>query len=67
MMNNDPIVGEVRKAREEILESYAWNIEAMMRDMMKLQWDSGHAVVSMPPEKHQEGSMSDAEPFRKEA
>ena len=66
-MNNDPIVDEVRKAREEILESYAWDIEAMMRDMMKRQWESGHTVVSMPPRKPQQGAAPNAYPLRRQA
>ncbi len=58
------IVGEARKARTEILESYAWGIEAMMRDMMKRQWESGHTVVSMPPKRAQQGAVLNAYPLR---
>lgn len=43
---DDPIVAEVRQARERILESYGGDFEAMMRDMMKRQYETGHIVVS---------------------
>ncbi|PJB30230.1 hypothetical protein CO110_01585 [Candidatus Desantisbacteria bacterium CG_4_9_14_3_um_filter_40_11] len=46
-MNDDPIVAEVRKARREILNSYGGDYHAMMRDMMKKQWNSGHKVISI--------------------
>jgi hypothetical protein len=63
IMNDDLIVDEVRKAREEILESYGWDVEAMMRDMMTRQWKSGHTVVSMPRKKNQEGVAPNAYPL----
>ena len=46
---DDPIVAEVRKAREDILESYGGDFEAMMRDMMKRQYESGREVVHPAP------------------
>ena len=45
-MNDDPIVAEVRKNRESILESYNWDVIAMMKDAMKRQWEDGRKVVS---------------------
>lgn len=45
-MNDDPIVTEVRKNREAILESYNWDVIAIMKDSMKTQWESGRKVVS---------------------
>ena len=58
-MNNEPIVREVRKSREAILKSYAWDIEAMLRDMMKRQWESGHTVVTTAPRKASQGAAVD--------
>ena len=46
---DDPIVAEVRKARQEILDSYGGDFEAMMRDMMKRQHESGREVVRVAP------------------
>ncbi len=44
-MKEDPIVAEVRKNRESILESYNWDVMAMMKDSMKKQWECGRKVV----------------------
>jgi len=57
-MNDDPIVAEVRKARMEILDSYGGDYRAMMRDMMKKQWTSGHKVTSTA------GGKLSSEPLR---
>ena len=34
---DDPIVAEVRQARQEILESFGGDLEAMLRDVMRRQ------------------------------
>jgi hypothetical protein len=47
-MTHDEIVGEVRRARQEILDSYGGDVHKMFRDVMKRQWESGHKVVSFP-------------------
>lgn len=52
-MTNDPIIAEVRQARKEILESYNGDYKAMLRDMMKKQWESGHAVVNLKKKEAQ--------------
>lgn len=46
---DDPIVAEVRQARKEILESYGGDFEAMMRDVMKRQYESGREIVRAKP------------------
>ena len=46
MLKDDPIVTEVRKARREILVSYQDDYRAMLRGMMKKQWESGHEVLN---------------------
>ena len=53
-MKNE-IVFEVRKNRSEILESYGWDAEKMMRSMMNRQGQSGHRVVSLEKKKPQQG------------
>ena len=46
---DDPIVAEVRQARREILESYGGDFEAMMRDVMKRQYESGREIIKSKP------------------
>ncbi len=48
---DNPIIAEIRKRRIEMLEAYNGDMEALMRDMMKSQWESGHKVVSFPSRK----------------
>lgn len=50
-MKDDPIVAEVRKARQEILASFGGDMERMFRDIMARQEKSGHPLVSEPPGK----------------
>ncbi len=64
MMTDDPIISEVRKARKEILKSYNWNFEAMMRDMMKRQYQHGRRVISHKKKNPQQGIASNAYPPR---
>ena len=45
-MNNE-IINEVRLHRTEILESFGWDIEKMMRAMMAQQGSKGHKVVAL--------------------
>ena len=66
-MHEDHIVTEVRKARQEILESYGMDIEAYLRDCMKRQWESGHTVVSPKRKEPQQGTSRNAYPPRGQA
>ena len=45
MMQNDPIVEEVRRVRQEILASHGGSFMVMSQDVMKRQWHSGHEVI----------------------
>jgi hypothetical protein len=54
-MKTDPIVAEVRKSRQKILESYGWDFDKMSQDVMKRQWNSGRKVVTF------DGRKSDGE------
>lgn len=67
MKNEDHIVNEVRRARQEILESYALDWKAYMRDCMERQWQSGHKVASPPPKHPQQGAAPNAYPLRGKA
>ena len=47
----DPIVEEVRKAREEHAKSFDYDLTAICADLRKHQATCGHKVVSFPPKK----------------
>ena len=65
-MKND-IIYEVRKNRSEILESYDWDVEKMMRSMMERQGQAGHRVVSLEKKEPQQGVAPNAYPLRGQA
>lgn len=46
-MCDDPIVNEVRKAREELLAPFDYDLDAYIKDVMKRQYESGHKLVSL--------------------
>ncbi|MDQ3815914.1 MAG: hypothetical protein M3347_18550 [Armatimonadota bacterium] len=50
-MWTDPIVEEVRKAREDYAAQFDFNIEAMCRDLREQEPRTGHKVVSLPPKR----------------
>jgi len=66
MIDNE-IVKEVRKARESILESHNWDIDAMMRDSIKHQWESGREIVNLGKKSIEQGVASNAYPLRRQA
>jgi hypothetical protein len=47
----DPIVEEVRKAREEYVASHNYDMDAIYRDLKEREGKSGHRVVSLPPRR----------------
>lgn len=47
----DPIVAEVRRAREALLAKHNYDIVAMMEDARRRQRRSGHKVVSFAKRK----------------
>ncbi len=63
-MNEDHIVKEVRRARQELLESYGLDWRAYMRECMKRQWQTSHKVVAPPPKEPQQGAAPNAYPRR---
>ena len=63
-MIDDPIVKEVRDARESILASHNYDIESYFKEVMKKQWNSGHRIVSPKPRKPQQGVAPNAYSLR---
>ena len=62
----DPIVAEVRQAREAYAKQFNYDVYAMVRDLQERQQKSGHAVVALPP-KRIESIESDTAVQRREA
>jgi hypothetical protein len=48
-MKPDPIVDEVRKAREAHAAQFNYDLLAICRDLRKKEQQSGHPVVSRQP------------------
>ncbi len=49
-MWNDPIVNEVRKARQELAAKFNYDLDAILEDARKRQHLSGHKLVSFEHE-----------------
>jgi hypothetical protein len=62
----DPIVAEVRQAREAYAKQFNYDVYAMVRDLQERQQKSGRAVVALPP-KRIESIESDTAVQRREA
>lgn len=45
----DPIVEEVRIARQEHAEKFNHDLEAICEDLKRIERESGHRLVSLPP------------------
>jgi len=52
-MNTDPIVAEVRHARDTLAAKFNYDLEAIVRDARKRQQQSKRKVVSLKPRKTQ--------------
>jgi hypothetical protein len=50
-MHPDPIVEEVRKARELYAARFNYDLEAIFCDLQKKERDSGRPHVSFPPRR----------------
>lgn len=48
-MWHDPIIEEVRQAREDYVASLNYDLEAIARDLRAKGQASGHPVVTLPP------------------
>jgi hypothetical protein len=50
-MWDDPIVEEVRKAREEHAARFDYDLERIFQDLKEREQQSGRKVVSLPPRR----------------
>ena len=50
-MIDDPIVAEVRKARDEYARRFNYNVDAICKDLQKKQLQSGRKLVALPPRR----------------
>ena len=50
-MTEDPIVEEVRRARDDYAKSFHYDLDAICRDLQQKQTQSGRPVVSFPPRR----------------
>jgi hypothetical protein len=50
-MDRDPIVEEIRKAREDYVASLNYDLDAIARDLKQGEGRSGHKVVSLSPKR----------------
>lgn len=50
-MWKDPIVEEVRKAREKHAARFKYDLDAICRDLKERERKGGRKVVSLPPRK----------------
>ncbi len=47
----DPIVEEIRKARQEHAEAFNHDLDAICRDLKRIERECGHPLVSFPPRR----------------
>ena len=50
-MIDDPIVDEVRAARDEYARRFNYDLDAICRDLQQKQAQSGRKLVSFPPRR----------------
>jgi hypothetical protein len=50
-MNDDPIVAEVRRIREEHAARFGHDLRAIVRDIQARELASGRTYVSLPPRR----------------
>jgi hypothetical protein len=50
-MYKDPIVEELRKARDEYAKKFNYDLDAICQDLQKKQEQPGKKVVSFPPKR----------------
>jgi hypothetical protein len=49
--NIDPIIAEVRKARDAYARKFNYDIQAMCRDLKKRQAKNANKVIYLPPKR----------------
>lgn len=50
-MNDDPLVAEVRNARDEYARRFHYDLDAICHDLQQKQSQSGRKLVSFPPKR----------------
>ena len=50
-MTEDPIVAEVRKARDDYAQRFNYDLDAICQDLQQKQQQSGRKLVSFPPKR----------------
>ncbi|MFM9962000.1 MAG: hypothetical protein ACKV2Q_12330 [Planctomycetaceae bacterium] len=50
-MTDDPIVAEVRKARDDYAQRFNYDLDAICRDLQQKQQQSGRKLVGFPPKR----------------
>ncbi|MBF0370636.1 MAG: hypothetical protein HQL52_14385 [Magnetococcales bacterium] len=50
-MWSDPIVEEIHKIRKEYAARFDHDLDAMFKDLKRLERESGRKTVSLPPKK----------------
>lgn len=58
MKMNDPIVEEVRKARQNHAWKFGHDLKKIIKDLKRIEEECGHRVVALPPKKGTEDSDS---------
>ncbi len=60
-MIDDPIVAEVRKARDEYARRFDYDLDAICKDLQEKQSQSGRKVVSFLPKRPKRATGRDTE------
>ena len=55
-MPGDPIVAEVRRARDAYARRFNYDLEAIVKDLQQQELRSGANVVSFPPKRPRRGT-----------
>ena len=50
-MTEDPIVAEVRQARDDYAKRFNYDLDAICRDLQQKQQQPGRKLVSFPPKR----------------
>jgi hypothetical protein len=60
-MPDDPIVGEVRRIRDELAAKFGYNLRAIAEDARRRELESGRQLVSFArPKKGPEARLADS-------
>ena len=57
-MTNDPIVEEVRKARNDYAKKFDYDLDEIYRDLKRRQEQPGKKLISLPPKRPENKTKS---------